>query len=130
MDITQDFADAKFIITGYKPGCVLINDKPYQQSFLLSPNSLTCPWQVTHITDLAQSTLGEIFETRPEIVIIGTGDTLIFPEPEIIALFAQHQIGLETMNTAAACRTYGILIAEGRKATAGIIFPNATRTDS
>jgi uncharacterized protein len=122
MDITEDFADAKYIITGYKPGCVLINDEPHQQSFITSPESLITPWEVTDIKDLNELTLAPILKDRPEILIIGTGETLVLPEPKIIALFAQHQIGFETMNTSAACRTYGILIAEGRKATAGIIF--------
>lgn len=122
MDITQDFADAQFIITGYKPGCVLINNEPYQRSFITSPDSLISPWEVTDIKDLNETTLAPILKDRPEIMIIGTGDTLALPEPKIIALFAQHQIGIETMNTSAACRTYGILIAEGRKAAAGIIF--------
>ena len=123
MDITQDFADATFIITGYKPGCVFINNEPQQQSFITSPETLITPWQVTDITDLNETTLAPVLQDRPEIMIIGTGESLRLPEPKIIALFAQHQIGIETMNTSAACRTYGILIAEGRKATAGIIFP-------
>lgn len=123
MDITQDFADAKFIITGYKPGCVFINNEPHQNSFITSPDSLITPWDVINIKQLSKATLASVLKDRPEIMIIGTGDTLVLPEPEIIALFAQHQIGIETMNTSAACRTYGILIAEGRKATAGIIFP-------
>jgi len=123
MDITEDFANATFTITGYKPGCVLINHNPYQQSLIVSPESLISPWEVTDITHLNETSLASILDNRPEIVIIGTGGTLILPAPKIIALFAQHQIGLETMNTSAACRTYGILVAEGRKATAGIIFP-------
>jgi uncharacterized protein len=122
MDITQDFADAKYIITGYKPGCVLINNEPHQHSFITSPESLITPWEVTDIKDLNEATLSPILKDQPEIMIIGTGETLVLPEPKIIALFAQHRIGLETMNTGAACRTYGILIAEGRNATAGIIF--------
>ena len=75
------------------------------------------------MSQLNESTLASVLEDRPEIMIIGTGETLILPEPKIIALFAQHQIGLEAMNTSAACRTYGILVAEGRKATVAIIFP-------
>ncbi len=123
MDITQDFADAKFMITGYEPDNVQINHETYQQSFIISPESLVHPWSVTEVSHLNEATLSSVFKNRPEIMIIGTGDTLILPEPKIIALFAQHQIGLETMNTSAACRTYGILVAEGRKTTAGIIFP-------
>lgn len=122
MDITQDFADANFIITGYRPDCVLINHEPHQQSFIISPESLLTSWNVTDVSHLNDVTLASVFENPPEIMIIGTGDSLVLPDPKIIALFGQHQIGLETMNTSAACRTYGILIAEGRKATAGIIF--------
>ncbi len=125
MDITQDFADAKFIITGYKPDCVLINNQPYKQSIIVNPETLISPWEVTEVSDLNEITLATILEDQPEIVILGTGDSLVLPEPKIIALFAQHGIGLEFMNTSAACRTYGILIAEGRKATAAIIASNS-----
>ena len=122
MDITQDFAEAKFIITGYKPGCVLINHEPHQQSFIIRPESLEALWEVTNISQLNETNLASVLNHPPEIMIIGTGETLVLPDPEIIALFAQHHVGLETMNTNAACRTYCILIAEGRKACAGIIF--------
>ncbi len=124
MDITQDFADAKFMITGYDQDCVMINNAPHYHSVLVSSDTLISPWQVNKISDLNESNLNEIFQQQPEIAIIGTGKNLIFPEPKIIALFSQFGIGLETMNTSAACRTYGILVAEGRKAMAGIIFPN------
>jgi uncharacterized protein len=121
MDITQDFADANFIITGYKPGCVFINNEPHEKSIIVNPETLISPWDVTDISGLNETTLEAIFKDPPEIVILGTGEFLVLPEPKIIALFAQHRIGLEFMNTSAACRTYGILIAEGRKATAAII---------
>ncbi len=95
MDITQDFADAKFIITGYELDNIIINNKAYQQSLIISPESLLHPWKVTDVSHLNEITLAPILEDRPEIMIIGTGKTLILPEPKIIALFAQHQIGLE-----------------------------------
>ncbi len=123
MDITQDFADANFVITGYESGSVFINNQAHQQSLIISSDSLIYPWEVNDVFQLNETSIASILEAQPEILIIGTGETLILPEPKIIALFAQHQIGLETMNTGAACRTYGILVAEGRKATAGIIFP-------
>ena len=123
MDITQDFADANFVITGYEPGSVFINNEAHQQSLIISSDSLISPWEVNDVCQLNETSLASILEARPEILIIGTGETLILPEPKIIALFAQHQIGLETMNTGAACRTYGILVTEGRKAMAGIISP-------
>lgn len=124
MDITQDFCDAKFIITGYEAGSVMINNKPHLKSLIIGPETLISPWNVTKPSELDENNLEIIIQQQPEIVIFGTGEKLVLPEPKIIALFAQHGIGLESMNTMAACRTYGILIAEGRKAMAGIIFPN------
>jgi len=123
MDFTQDFADANYIITGYEPGNVFINNLIHQQSLIISPDSLISPWEVADVSQLNEASLASVLENQPEIMIIGTGETLVLPEPKIIALFAQHRIGMEAMNTSAACRTYGILVAEGRKATAGIIFP-------
>ncbi len=125
MDITQDFADAKYTITGYRSDCVMINNEPHYQSLIISPESLISPWEVTHISQLDETASATILHQQPEIAIIGTGEHLALPDPKIIALFAQHQIGLETMNTSAACRTYGILIAEGRKATAAVILPKS-----
>lgn len=124
MEITQDFCDAKFIITGYKAGSVMINNEPHLKSLIIGPELLISPWNVTKPSDLDENNLEIIIQQNPEIVIFGTGEKLVLPDPKIIALFAQHGIGLESMNTMAACRTYGILIAEGRKAIAGIIFPN------
>jgi len=122
ISLTQDFTEASFMITGFQPGCVMINNKAYSQSLVVSSDKLMIPWKVTHVDQLNENNLAAIFKAQPEIVLIGTGDQLIFPEPKILALFAQQKIGLETMNTSAVCRTYGILVAEGRKASAAIIF--------
>jgi len=122
MSLTQDFAEASFIITGIQPGCVMINNEAYSQSLVVSSDKLMIPWEVTHVDQLNENNLAAIFKAQPEIVLLGTGDQLIFPEPKILALFAQQKIGFETMNTSAVCRTYGILIAEGRKVSAALIF--------
>jgi len=89
MDITQDFADANFIITGYKPDCVLINHEAHQKSFIISPDSLLTTWEVTDVSHLNEVTLASIIDNPPEIMLIGTGDILVLPDPKIIALFAQ-----------------------------------------
>ncbi len=122
MSLTQDFTEASFMITGVQPGCVMINNKAYSQSLVVSSDKLMIPWKVTHVNQLNENNLAIIFKAQPEIVLIGTGDQLILPEPKILVLFAQQKIGLETMSTSAVCRTYGILVAEGRKASAAIIF--------
>jgi len=123
MDITQDINEAKYSITGYETDCVFINQEPYKQSLIISPDSLITDWEVMNLTQLNNENLIQFITYQPEIVIIGTGEKLVLPDPKIIAFFAQHRIGFETMNTAAACRTYGILAAEARKIMVGIVFP-------
>ena len=124
MSLTQDFADANFIITGYRADCVLINNEPHSQSLVICPDKLIAPWEVTNVTQLHENNLEAIIKMQPEVVLLGTGHQLILPQPRIIALFAQHRISFEAMNTYAACRTYGILVAERRKAAAALIFPD------
>ncbi len=123
MSLIQDFADASFIITGYRPGCVLINNEPHTQSLIVCPDRLITPWEVTSPDELNEGNLATVLNLQPEVVLLGTGDLLIFPKAEIMTLFSQHKIGLETMSTDAACRTYGILVTEGRRTVAALIFP-------
>ena len=124
MSLTQDFADANFIITGYRADCVLINNEPHSQSLVVCPDKLIARWEVTNISQLHEDNLAAIIKMQPEVVLLGTGYQLILPQPRIIALFAQHRINFEAMSTNAACRTYGILIAEKRRAAAALIFPD------
>jgi uncharacterized protein len=124
MEFTQDFAQANYLITGYASDHVLINNEPHHHSVIIGPDYLDSPWNVSSVSELNELNLEAIFQQNPEIVILGTGGTLILPQPEIIALFAHNHIGLEPMSTPAACRTYGILLAEGRNVMAGIILSN------
>lgn len=124
MDLTQDFADSSFVITGYQTGRVLINSEPYSESLIVSPERLITAWEVTRIQQLDKPRCSAILELQPEIVLVGSDEPGRFPDGEIVAWFAQHKIGLECMNLAAACRTYGILVSEGRSAAAALIFPD------
>lgn len=122
MDLTQDFADSSFVITGYQAGRVLINNEPFCESLIVSPERLITAWEVTSIRQLDQDRCSAILELRPEVVLLGSDERERFPDGKMIAWFAQQNIGLECMNLAAACRTYGILIAEGRRAAAALIL--------
>ena len=124
MSLTQDFSDANYIITGFQAGHVLINNEPHSQSLIICSDALITAWDVTHINQLNDENLASIIKLQPEIVLFGTGDRAIFPDAKIIAYFAQHKIGLESMATHAASRTYGILTSEGRRAAAALIFPD------
>lgn len=122
MNLTQDVINADFIITGYRLDYILINHKRYDQSLIVCPDKLITYWKVTSTEQLNEESITTILDLKPEVVLLGTGARLTLPSPKILALFAQHSIGFEAMSTSAACRTYDILLAEGRRVAAAIIF--------
>jgi uncharacterized protein len=79
-------------------------------------------WEPGHIDDLRTRHLEPLLQLQPELVLIGTGKTLRFPSVEHYACLIQQNIGVEIMDSAAACRTYNILLGEGRNVVAGIIL--------
>jgi uncharacterized protein len=71
-------------------------------------------WQVNRFEDLTAEHFKKLGESKPELVIFGSGSKIKFPHPKLIATLMQERIGVETMDTPAACRTYNILAGEGR----------------
>lgn len=92
-------------------------------SFILSPRHLLREWAPVDIDSLLADHITEIIELKPELILLGTGAQLKFPAHSILAEIHQQRIGVEIMDTAAACRTYNILMAEGRFVVAGLINP-------
>jgi len=93
-----------------------------QSSFILSPKTLIKDWAPQTIQHLRKENLEDLLNLCPEVVLIGTGSKLQFPEPEIMSCFWDAQIGVEIMDTTAVCRTYNILVNEGRSTVAGLII--------
>lgn len=92
-------------------------------SFVLSPRHLLQDWPPFDIDGLQVEHLDAIIALQPELVLLGTGPRLKFPNQQILMGLHQQRIGVEVMDTAAACRTYNILMAEGRFVVAGLINP-------
>jgi len=92
-------------------------------SFIVSPRHLLRDWAPTDIDNLLADHLSAIIELQPELVLLGTGPQLKFPAHSTLADIHRQRIGVEIMDTAAACRTYNILMAEGRFVVAGLINP-------
>ena len=108
------------LITGYGDGWVDINDTRHHSSLIVLPNQLVTDWLVADFDSLAAEHIERIAQLAPEVVLLGTGATHRFVHPRIgKALF---DIGVESMSTAAACRTYNILMAEGRHVAAALII--------
>jgi len=121
MKFSEDKIDQGYYVTGYEQGVIIVNGSPKTASFVISHEQLIENWAPAHIDDLCAQHMGPLLDLHPELVLIGTGDTLKFPAIEHYACLIQQNIGVEIMNSTAACRTYNILLNEGRKVVAGII---------
>jgi uncharacterized protein len=80
-------------------------------------------WPASSLEELKPDHLAAIVELKPEIVLLGSGASFRFPEPSLLAPLHKAGIGVEVMDTPAACRTYNILLGEGRNVLAALIVP-------
>lgn len=122
MKFAQEDQDEGYVITGYESDSISINGKTFSQSLIITSTELNENWGVDRIESLQASHIDQILSFKPELVIIGTGEKLIFPAIEVYSGIIQQGIGVDFMDTGAACRTYTILMSEGRGVVAGIIL--------
>ena len=118
------------LFTGYGDGYVAVNKIRYERNVVVSPEAVA-EWPVGSFEDLSPRDFAFIAELRAEIVIFGTGTVQRFPPPELARALAASSAGVEIMDSKAACRTYNILAAEGRKVVAAILLePSKPKTGS
>ena len=117
-------------ITGYGAGWIAINGQRIHHSVVLRSSGERANWECAHFDDLSAEHFAPLVESQPELVVFGSGPTLRFPRPAWIRRLAEAGIGVETMDTAAACRTYNILAGEGRRVVAALLVePDAKAAD-
>ena len=109
-------------VTAYGIGFVTVNGRRLQQSFILSETQLIDDWKVLNIGDIADLGLDELATLNCDIVILGTGNIQRFPAPKLLQPLLARRIGVEVMDNFAACRTYNILLAEGRAVALAVIM--------
>nr|WP_255674183.1 Mth938-like domain-containing protein [Cupriavidus sp. UGS-1] len=109
-------------VTAYGPGYIEINKVRYTTSVLVMPEGEVRPWPVQRFEDLAADQFEGLLDHAPEVVLLGTGDRLRFPHPRLTAALSRRHIGVDAMDMPAACRTYNILMAEGRKVAAVLLL--------
>jgi uncharacterized protein len=122
MPLTLDDNQAAYQIRAYKPGFIQINEITYTQSLILSANQVIDDWHPQTLADLTQTDLQIIIPLKPAILLIGTGEILRFPSVELYGELINQGIGVEIMDTSAACRTYNVLTAEDRNVVAALII--------
>jgi uncharacterized protein len=108
-------------ITGYGDGYVEINQNPYAHAVLLSSDGAISEWPVKSFEDLEVSHFAQMVDLKPELILIGTGSRQRFPKPELLKALIEAKIGFEIMDSQAACRTYNILVGEGRQVLLALI---------
>ncbi len=111
-----------YIIDAYTVGQVTIAGKVYQSSLLVSPDVIVPDWHPELFSELTASHIEQISAMEPEIVILGTGNTLNFPADSIMRPLTERYIGFEIMDTGAACRSYNFLVSEGRQVIAALLM--------
>jgi len=117
----RDSPDGRNSFTGYGEGYVLVGGKRHAASLVVSADRVIEDWPAASVDALAADHLAAIVELGPEIVLLGTGGAFRFPDAALLAPLYKAGIGVEVMDTPAACRTYNILLAEGRNVVAALI---------
>lgn len=122
MKFTEHRDSNVLVVKHYEPGLVKINDRELRSSCFLNQQQLVENWPCDHIGRLDTQHLDALFALKPEVIILGTGERQVFPEPRLFAYCAQKGIGLEVMNNPAACRTYNVLTTEDREVVLALIM--------
>jgi len=122
MSLILDENNATYQIRAYQPGSIQINDRLLHNSIIIAPEKLIENWKPQKITDLTALDLAIILQWHPNILLIGTGEHLQFPILSTYGDFINQGIGVEIMDTRAACRTYNALTAEKRNVVAALII--------
>lgn len=111
-------------VSAYGSNYIEINACRYESSLLLMPEGPVEAWSCQGFADLKIEDFEKIAQKQPALVILGSGKKIQFPRPELIAPLIRAKIGIETMDLQAACRTYNVLMAEGRNVLAALIIEN------
>lgn len=121
MKLQSDPHSGANTITGYGDGYIEINKIPYSHAVLLSSDGEILEWGVKSFEDLNPADFTQMASLKPELIIIGTGKRQRFPKPELLKALIEAKVGFEVMDSQAACRTYNILVGEGRQVLLALI---------
>ena len=108
-------------IEAYGPEGFRVAGRTLRTGLVLTSEHLLEGWGPADASGLDAGHLGPLIALEPELILLGTGPTQIFPDPAVYFQVLERGIGLEFMDTGAACRTYNILVAEGRRVAAGLL---------
>ncbi len=108
-------------ITRHEPGRVFVGSTPFEGALVVPWVGTVQAWGVAGFDALAPIHFAQLLQLKPELVIFGSGQRLRFAHPSLMASLIKAGIGVETMDTAAACRTYNVLVSESRSVVAALL---------
>ena len=114
-------ASNRHSITGYGAGWVGVNGEKFTSSLYISPQEGTSIWQCPGFEALSAEHFDVFADMQPELIVFGSGDRIRFPHPRCLQNLYRLRIGVETMDTQAACRTFNFLAGEGRRVIAALL---------
>jgi uncharacterized protein len=109
-------------IQGYGSGWVGVQGEKINHSVIIGSKGQRVDWQCSRFEDLTAAHFAQLAEFDAELVIFGSGQRIRFPQAAWLAPLMVKRIGLETMDTGAACRTYNILAGEGRHVVVALLL--------
>lgn len=122
MKLHQDAQSALNTITSYGADYIDVNLQRHHGSHIILPDVPPIAWPVSSFAALEAQHFTMLLDYQPEVVVFGSGARLRFANPRLFMALSAKQIGVEAMDFGAACRTYNILMAEGRRVAAALLI--------
>lgn len=113
---------AAMMIRSVSAAGIQIGDEVYDHPIAITATALLEDWPDKKIGDLIDSDFSALLDTNPEVIVLGTGSSNVFPPRELVFAMARRGVGFEIMNTRAAANTFNVLAGEGRQVTA-VLYP-------
>ena len=110
------------IVKAYEPGRIIVGLHTYTESLILTPDTIIKDWAPQTPHEIQTQHLEIFHGMKPEILLLGTGETQVFPHHRLLADLMDRQIPVEVMDTATACGTYNILFSEDRAVAAALMM--------
>lgn len=121
MKISLDQPGTAHVVRAWSPGSISIGGRTYDSSLVVTASRLIEGWRPRRAAELSPADLAPVLVLQPEVLLIGTGTRQHFPGRSALAALYAARLGFEIMDTGAACRTYNLLVAEGRNVAAALI---------
>jgi uncharacterized protein len=120
MKLQPDKSDVQSI-SGYGPGWVAVDGEKLTHSVIISSSGQRIAWPLERFEEIGAEHFAQVALVEAEVVIFGSGSRIRFPQAAWLAPLMARRMGIETMDTAAACRTYNILAQEGRSVAVALL---------